>query len=177
MFFPSRYGCGSASNSSGFPTLPTSSLAGASSLYGWITAEARRGWGPQSARRSAAPWSATGLSATLEKHSGRCGFRCRASTSMSWRAVKQRQWISALFGENLKRPSGTSAHPHAQARCAHRNLAVPEAAVAASSAGLSVLSLLFRIFPRIDCKAWSCQGSLAYPYQALQMPSLPSGRI
>jgi hypothetical protein len=77
----------------------------------------------------------------------------------------------------LKRPSGISAHPHAQARCAHRNQAVPEAAVAASSADLPVLSLLFRVFPRIYCTAWSCQGNLAYPYQALQMPSLSSGWV
>jgi hypothetical protein len=68
-------------------------------------------------------------------------------TSTLWRGATPRQWISALFSENLKRPSGISAHPHAQAQCAHRNHAVPEAAVAASPADLPVLSLLFRVFP------------------------------
>ena len=177
MFFPSRDGCGSASNSSGFPTLPTSLLPGASLSYGWRTAEARHAWGPRSVKRSVAPWFATGSSATSENHSDRCGFHYLVLTSTLWRGATQRQWISALFSENLKRPSGISAHPHAQARCAHRNPAVPEAAVAASSADLPVLSLLFRVFPRIYCTAWSCQGNLAYPYQALQMPSLSSGWV
>jgi len=68
-------------------------------------------------------------------------------TSTLWRGATLRQWISALFSENLKKPSGILAHPHAQARRAHCNQAVSEAFVAASSADLPVLSLLFRVFP------------------------------